>query len=74
MVYLSPKTIIVDFLRKNVTDPRTRISSTSDTFTATAAQTSFSLSPTAGKTLSHIISATIAGVASVKWKDYYIDF
>ena len=72
--YLSPKTIIVDFLRKNVTDPRTRISSTSDTFTATAAQTSFSLSPTAGKTLSHIISATIAGVASVKWKDYYIDF
>ena len=72
--YLSPKTIIVDFLRKNVTDPRTRITSTSDTFTATAAQTIFSLTPTASHTLSHITSVTIAGVASVKWRDYYIDF
>ena len=74
MAYLSPKTILVDFLRKNVTDPRTRITSNSDSFTATASQTSFSLSPTSGKTLSHIISVTVDAVASTKWQDYYIDF
>jgi len=74
MVYLSPKTIIVDFLRKNVTDPRTRITSTSDSFTATASQTSFSLTPTSGYSLSHITSVTVDAVASTKWQDYYIDF
>jgi len=73
MAYLSPKTIIVDFLRNNVTDPRVRITSTSDTFTATASQTSFTLTPTTGKKLSHITSVTIGGVASTKWSDYYID-
>lgn len=71
--YLSPKTVIVDFLRKNVIDPRARLTSTSDTFTATAAQTSFTLTPTSGKTFSHIISVTIDGTASVKWQDYYLD-
>lgn len=74
MVYLSPKNIITDFLRKNVTDPRTRITTTSDTFTATASQTSFTLTPTTGKTLSHIISVTSNSVAQTKWQDYYIDF
>jgi len=73
-MYLSPKTVLVDFLRKNVTDPRARVTSTSDSFIATASQTSFSLSPTSGKTLSHIISVTVGGVASTKWQDYYIDF
>jgi len=74
MVYLSPKTILVDFLRKNVTDPRARITSTSDSFTATASQTDFSLTPTTGKTLSYITSVTVNTTTSVKWQDYYIDF
>ena len=74
MVYLSPKTILVDFLRKNVTDPRERITSTTDSFTATASQTEFSLTPTTGKTLSHIISVTVATAAKTKWEEYYIDF
>ena len=74
MVYLSPKTILVDFLRKNVTDPRGRITSTSDSFTSTASQTSFSLSPTSGKALSHIISITVDGTTKIKWQDYYFDF
>jgi len=73
MVYLSPKTIIVDFLRKNLTDPRTRITSTSDSYTATAGQTSFTLTPTAGKKLSSITSVTVETVAQTKWQDYYID-
>jgi hypothetical protein len=74
MSYLSPKDILVDFLRKNITDPRTRITTTSDTFTATASQTEFTLTPTTGKTLSHIISVTVDSVAKIKWQDYYIDF
>jgi len=74
MVYLSPKTIIVDFLRKNITDPRVRISSTSDSFTATAGQTSFSLTPTTGKSVSYIDSVTVNAATKVKWQDYYIDF
>ena len=74
MVYLSPKTILVDFLRKNVSDPRERTTSNIETLTATAEQTSFSLTPTAGKTLSYIDSIKVDGTASVKWQDYYIDF
>jgi len=73
MSYLSPKTIIVDFLRKNVSDPRKRLSETSDTFTATAAQTSFTLTPESGNRWSYIKSITIDGTPSVKWRDYYID-
>jgi hypothetical protein len=74
MTYLSPKTILVDFLRKNVTDPRGRITSNSETLTATASQTDFTLTPTAGKTLSYITSVTVDAVSKTKWQDYYIDF
>jgi len=74
MVYLNPKTILVDFLRKNVSDPRERTTSNSETLTATAGQTSFSLTPTAGKTLSYIESITVDAVATTKWQTYYIDF
>jgi len=74
MVYLSPKTILVDFLRKNISDPRVRITTNSENFAATAGQTDFSLTPTTGKSLSYITSITVNAVASVKWQDYYIDF
>jgi len=74
MVYLSPKTIIVDFLRKNITDPRARVVSNSDTFSATASQTTFILTPTAGKSLSYIDSVTVDAILKTKWQDYYIDF
>jgi len=77
-MYLNPKFIIVDFLRNLLTDPRsTRVyTAASDTFTATAAQTVFSLSPSSGKTVSHITSVTIDGSSTnaKKWRDYYIDF
>ena len=73
MSYLPPKNIIVDFLRKNVEDPRERISSKSETLTATASQTEFSLTPTSGNTLSYINTVTVDTVTKVKWQDYYID-
>ena len=78
MVYINPKFVIVDFLRNLLTDPRsTRIyTQTSDTFSATASQTDFTLTPSSGKTVSHITSVTIDGslTNAKKWRDYYIDF
>ncbi len=76
MVYINPKWIIVEFLRNRLTDPRgTRRSvSNSNSFTATAGQTEFSLSCSSGKSLSHISSVSVNSTAKDKWRDYYIDF
>lgn len=76
MTYLNPKFIVVDFLRNRLTDPRSTRAATSksETFTATAGQTSFSLTPTTSKKLSHISSITVDGTSKKKWQDYYIDF
>ena len=47
MTYYSPKWIVVEFLRRRLTDPEDRAeTATSDTFTATASQTDFALTPT----------------------------
>lgn len=78
MAYINPKFVIIDFLRNRLTDPRsTRIyTATSDSFTATASQTIFTMTPSSGKTVSHITSVTIDGISTnaKKWRDYYIDF
>jgi len=73
-MHLSPKRIIVDFLRTNLTDPRSRAEETnSDSFTATANQTTFTLTPTSGKKVACITSVTVNSVAQTKWEKYYID-
>ncbi len=78
MTYINPKFILVDFLRNLIDDPRsTRVyTANSDTFSASAGQTTFTLTPSSGKTVSHITSVTIDGVTTnaKKWRDYYIDF
>ncbi len=72
MVTISPKNIIVDFLRANLTDPRARAeASTTQEFDG--GSTDFSLSPPSGK-LSTVTAVTVTGTAKTKWKDYYIDF
>ena len=73
-MYITPKTIVVDFLRSKITDPRSRISTKSESFTALASQTSFSLTPSTGKHLSHIIKVEVNSTEKKKWRDYYIDF
>ena len=74
-MYLNPEYFIVDFLRNRLTDPRTsrRPTLTSDSFTATASQTDFTLTPTSGTSLQNVSSVTVAGTAQTKWQDYYID-
>ena len=71
MVYISPKNILVDFLRRRLTDPRSR-AETSQTEEFDGGSTTFSLTPTAG-TMSCITSVTVDTVEQIKWKDYYID-
>jgi len=73
MVRYEPKWILADFLRARITDPRTRLASTSDTFTATNDQTSYTLTPTTGKRVHSITAVTVAGVTQSKWGEYYID-
>lgn len=73
--YLDPEDIITDFLRRHLTDPRARAENTaSDNVTATAGQTEITLTPTAGNTVSAIISLTVNAVAKTKWLDYYWDY
>ncbi len=73
MTYLNPKNIITEFLRKNITDPRGRISSNSNTITATAGQTEFDITPSTDKSMSYITSVTVDGTTKTKWRDYHID-
>lgn len=74
MVYINPKDIVVDFLRVNLTDPRGRAEATnSETFTATASQTEFQLTPPSGK-VQAITAVTVDAVTKSKWSIYYPDF
>ncbi len=72
MVFISPKNIIVDFLRRRLTDPRNR-AETSQIEEFNGGSTDFQLSPTTG-TMSCITSVTVDAVEQTKWKHYYIDF
>ncbi len=76
MTYTNPKWILAEFLRNRLTDPRSARahSPNGDSFTATASQTTFTLSPTSGKKLSCISSVTVDAATKVKWQDYYINF
>lgn len=74
MAYISPKWLIVEFLRRRLTDPRERAeTATSDTFTATASQTSFTLTPTSGSKVSCVTSVTDGGTTQTKNVDYWVD-
>ena len=72
MVLISPKNIIVDFLRANLTDPRSR-AETSQIEEFDGGSTDFTLTPVSGS-LSAVTTVTVNGTAQVKWKDFYIDF
>ena len=73
MVYLSPKTVVVEFLRKNIEDPRNRVSSNTNTLNPILAQTILQITPSTGKSLSYVTSVVVDGTTLVKWRDYWID-
>ena len=72
MVFISPKSILCDFLRRRLVDPRSR-AETSQTEEFNGGGKTFSLTPTAG-TMSCITSVTVTSVEQTKWKHYWIDF
>jgi len=74
MVYLNPKVIVTDFLRNNLTDPRSRAESSNSNTITSGGQTEFSITPSSGTTVSCITSVTVEGTTQDKWHDYYIDF
>jgi len=71
-VFISPKNVLVDFLRHRLTDPRARAEST-NTEEFNGGGTEFTLTPPSGS-ISCITAITVDGSAQTKWKDYYIDF
>lgn len=71
MATISPKDIIVDFLRANLIDPRAR-AETTNTEEFNGGSTEFSLTAPSGK-VSAITSVTVDGTAQIKWSDYRID-
>jgi len=71
MVFISPKNILVDFLRVNLTDPRARAEAT-NTENYDGGATVFQLTPTSG-TVSCITSVKIGGTSQNKWKDFWYD-
>ena len=68
-----PKNIIVEFLRTNLIDPRSRAESTeTDTFSGTGASQTLTLTPSSGKAYA-ITGITVDGSSINKWQDYTID-
>jgi hypothetical protein len=65
---LSPKDVIVDFLRANLIDPRARAEA-SNTEEFDGGGTDFTLSAPSGS-VSAVTSLTVNGTAQVKWQDY----
>lgn len=74
MAYLQPKKILVEFLRTHLTDPRSSRSdgTKTESFTATAGQTDFSLTPDSGDSFIAVTSVTVGGTSQEKWSDYYV--
>lgn len=73
MVIYTPKEILVEFLRARITDPNSRHTTTSDTFSGDGSTTDFTLTPTSGHSVQAINSVTVGGSTNSKWEDYYID-
>jgi hypothetical protein len=72
MVFISPKNILVEFLREKLTDPRARAEATR-TETFDGGSTEYSLTPTVG-TFSCITEVTVNSTDQEKWANYYIDW
>jgi hypothetical protein len=71
-IFISPKNILTEFLRRRLVDPRSRAED-ENTETFDGGSTSFSLTPSSG-TMSCITSVTVDDVEQTKWAHYYIDF
>jgi hypothetical protein len=72
MVFISPKNILVEFLRVRLTDPRSR-AETTNTETFDGGSTEFSISAPSGA-MQCVTSVVVDDVTQAKYRDYYIDW
>jgi len=73
-LYIEPKVVLSDFLRRHLVDPRGRAEAvTTETFSGDGLTTIFSLSPPTGG-VNAVTVVSVAGNPLVKWKDYYWDY
>jgi hypothetical protein len=70
-----PEEIIVDFLRRRITDPRStsRHTATSDTFSGTGSVQTLTLTPTSGNAVQVVTGLTATSVSKKKYQDYDYD-
>ncbi len=69
-----PQDIVAEFLRARLTDPRSRLTAESDSFTATSGQTTFTLTPaTSAHLVRAITGVTVDGNDTKKWQEYTIN-
>lgn len=71
-MFISPKNVLVDFLRNRLVDPRDR-AETSQTELFDGGSTEFELTPDSG-TMSCIEEVQVDSVVQTKYKVYYIDW
>ena len=75
-MYINPKWVICEFLRKHISDVRVsrRPTEKVNNFISTLGQDTFTLSFSSGMSLSYIESVKVGSVYLKKWQDYIIDF
>lgn len=73
--FVTPKDIIKNFLRARLTDPRARSEATStESFTATAGQTSYTFDSVPSGTVQVVTSVTIDTVSQKAYSTFYVDY
>lgn len=70
---LDDREIIVDFITSKVADPKNRLTSNTNNFTADGSTTDFTITPTSGNHVYAIIGITVDGSSVLKWQDYSFD-
>ena len=69
-----PQDIVVELLRANISDPKERYLTDSETFISTDGQTDFIINLTnSNRVVRAIKTVTLDGTELSKWKDYDID-
>jgi hypothetical protein len=68
-----PEDLIVDFLRKRLSDPRSRHTATTDTFSGTGAPQTLTLTPTTSNSVQVVTDVQVSAVSQKKFTIYDYD-
>jgi len=65
------KTELIEFLRNNITDPNSRLTSQTDTFSPNGSTVKFTLTKSTGKNIRYV---AIDGTIKARYTDYYVEY